>query len=408
MPSEATYRSDGNHRLSIMFVSNLYPPRITGGAEMSTHALARGFAERGDKVSVFTLKEGGEPEETIEEGIRIFRYPAAIPYWPFDQKPQSTARKIAYHLWDNYNLIAGRQMRAVMREVRPDIVSTQGLTGISAAAWPAAHSIGAKAVHSIRDYNMMCRSSTLYRDDKVCVGQCGDCKLLTLGRKWVGRGVDGVIANSAYVRSRHIEAGYFPNAQWDVVPPTIDPRMMGAEVAHHGGPVRFGFAGRISREKGPEWLIDAFEAMKRRDWTCMIAGRGDPDYIARLQAKCDDRVTFAGWIAPADFYSSIDVLVAPSLWAEPAGRIIAEAYGHGLPVISARNGGMTESVEPGVTGWLVEPGSVEDLAVALDQAADPAIRASMDRSRMRALAAERTTDTAIGRYTMMFERVLAR
>jgi glycosyltransferase involved in cell wall biosynthesis len=408
MPPELTSRPNAGGPLSIMFVSNLYPPRVIGGAEMSTHALATGFAERGDRVSVFTLKEDGEPEESFEDGVRIFRYPAALLYWPFDGKPQPTVKKVGFHLWDNFNPAASRQLRDVMRTIRPDIVSTQALSGISAAAWPAAHSVGAKAVHSIRDYNMLCPRSTMYRNGRICGSQCGDCKLLTIGRKWVGRGLDGVIANSDFVRREHQKAGYFPNAEWDVVPPTIDPKLMGARVAHHDGPVRFGFAGRISAEKGPEWLIDALYAMKRQNWTCTIAGRGDPDYVARLQAKSDERVTFAGWVAPANFYSGIDVLVGPSLWAEPAGRIIAEAYAHGLPVISARNGGMTESVEPGVTGWLVDPGSIDGLAAALDEAADPLVRAGMDRDRMQALVSDRNTSAAIERYTRLFERVLAR
>jgi glycosyltransferase involved in cell wall biosynthesis len=73
-------------------------------------------------------------------------------------------------------------------------------------------------------------------------------------------------------------------------------------------------------------------------------------------------------------------LVAPALWWEPLGMVLYEAYDHSKPVLAARSGGMTELVLDGETGWLHEPGAVDQLAeqiMSLD--ADPARAAEMGR-----------------------------
>lgn len=354
-------------------------------------------------MSVFTLKPDGPAERSNEDGIEIFRVPAKLPYWPFDGRAHNAAMKLVYHLWDNDNPLATRQFDQVLREVKPDIVSTQAITGFSAGVWRSAKRAGARVIHSARDYIALCPRATMYRSGEVCGRQCRDCAVITAGRKRLSRHVDDVVANSAYMLHAHKQAGMFPNARWSVIPPTIDVAELGHRTIAADGVVRFGFAGRISREKGPEELIDALNALPISNWRAIFAGRGDPEYIDALKAKADHRIEFPGWMKAADFYRSIDVVVAPSMWPEPAGRTVAEAYVHGLPIIASSRGGMSESVEEGVTGWIVDPGRVEDLTAALLRAADPSVRAGLDQERMTQLLAERSTQAAIASYSKLFD-----
>ncbi len=53
------------------------------------------------------------------------------------------------------------------------------------------------------------------------------------------------------------------------------------------------------------------------------------------------------------------------------------ALGAGVPVLSTTVGGLPEVVRHGVDGWLVAPGSVEELTQALEE---------LDRPRLAALA----------------------
>ncbi|MDO8599244.1 MAG: glycosyltransferase, partial [bacterium] len=59
--------------------------------------------------------------------------------------------------------------------------------------------------------------------------------------------------------------------------------------------------------------------------------------------------------------AEVDVLVVPSLCAENQPSAILEAFAAGVPVVASRVGGIPELVRDGETGFLTDPGSVEDL-----------------------------------------------
>jgi glycosyltransferase involved in cell wall biosynthesis len=50
------------------------------------------------------------------------------------------------------------------------------------------------------------------------------------------------------------------------------------------------------------------------------------------------------------FFDKIDYLVVPSLWHEPMGRVVIEAYAYGVPVLVNKVGGLVELIEDGKTG----------------------------------------------------------
>ena len=82
-----------------------------------------------------------------------------------------------------------------------------------------------------------------------------------------------------------------------------------------------------------------------------------------------DRVRIIGQVEdiPAALMLS-DVVVHASTQAEAFGRVVIEAQAMGRPVIATNLGGPSETVEPGVTGWLTNPGDVASLADALEHA----------------------------------------
>ena len=48
--------------------------------------------------------------------------------------------------------------------------------------------------------------------------------------------------------------------------------------------------------------------------------------------------------------------MVPSTYSEPFGLIAAEAQALGIPVIASNIGGLSEIVDPGKTGLLIQPG----------------------------------------------------
>ena len=65
------------------------------------------------------------------------------------------------------------------------------------------------------------------------------------------------------------------------------------------------------------------------------------------------------------FYTSQDVLVAPSIWPESFGLVTREALQLGLWVIASDIGALAEPIEDGVNGQKVEPLNVDELNEAL-------------------------------------------
>jgi glycosyltransferase involved in cell wall biosynthesis len=72
----------------------------------------------------------------------------------------------------------------------------------------------------------------------------------------------------------------------------------------------------------------------------------------------------------------LDLLVAPSLYPEPFGRVSVEAQAAGVPVVCSTAGGLPETLLSGVTGFLVPPAD----SVAL---ADAVLRLVRDRDLRR-------------------------
>ena len=102
----------------------------------------------------------------------------------------------------------------------------------------------------------------------------------------------------------------------------------------------------------------------------VLAGDGEmrkPIEQAICQHGLQDRVRITGWIDSATVRAELlasRALVLPS-FAEGLPVVIMEAMAVGRPVVTTRIAGIPELVREGVDGWLVPPGSLEDLAAAM-------------------------------------------
>ncbi|HEX6860001.1 MAG TPA: glycosyltransferase family 4 protein [Caulobacteraceae bacterium] len=135
-------------------------------------------------------------------------------------------------------------------------------------------------------------------------------------------------------------------------------------------------AGRLTRWKGQRLLIDAAARLKaggESRFLILLAGddQGRSAYRAELEAAIaaadlGGNVRLVGHCEdmPAA-YLLADVAAAPSLDPEAFGRTAVEPQVMGRPVLAANHGAATETVLPGKTGWLVEPGDADAWAAAL-------------------------------------------
>ncbi|HSM03897.1 MAG TPA: glycosyltransferase family 1 protein [Longimicrobiales bacterium] len=151
------------------------------------------------------------------------------------------------------------------------------------------------------------------------------------------------------------------------------------------------YVGRIAPEKRLDLLVDAFpELQARTDARLALVLVGGGPAVPELQARAPEGVVFAGYRRGEDLaahYASGDVFLFPSD-TETFGQVVTEAMASGLPVVAPARGGVLDTVRPGDTGALFEPGSVDDLVkTTLPLIERPGLRAELGaRARLHAEA----------------------
>ncbi|MDE6273215.1 MAG: glycosyltransferase family 4 protein [Muribaculaceae bacterium] len=155
------------------------------------------------------------------------------------------------------------------------------------------------------------------------------------------------------------------------------------------------FVGRLDPEKGLDVLIKAMAKLSRGRYRLRIVGTGKDDYLKELQRSVaeegiEDIVEWEGF--RDDVFKEIgeaDICVAPSVGRESFGLTILEYMSQCRPVVTTSNGAQREILTDGCDGMLVEPGSVDALAHAIQTLADDArlrnrmAQAAYDKFRLR-------------------------
>jgi glycosyltransferase involved in cell wall biosynthesis len=128
------------------------------------------------------------------------------------------------------------------------------------------------------------------------------------------------------------------------------------------------FFGRFERYKGIDVLLNAQHmlAAQKGGFSIVLAGSGD--FRAVWPHALPAGVTLHNRRIESDEGSQLfrrcGVLVLPYTGATQSA-LPATAYAFGKPVIVTTSGALPESVQPGVTGWIVRAGDAEALANCL-------------------------------------------
>ncbi|MGM0768004.1 MAG: glycosyltransferase family 4 protein [Pseudomonadota bacterium] len=161
-------------------------------------------------------------------------------------------------------------------------------------------------------------------------------------------------------------------------------------------PVRFIFVGRLMREKGIRYFLDAARSLKSRypDVEFVVLGAPDEKHgISKQEMKqlaADNIITYPGavdnvvpWLAQSS------VFVLPSYYREGVPRSTQEALAMGRPVITTDMPGCRETVKHEINGYLVQPHNQHELEEAmLKLIRNPELIAPMGEASYR-LAQER-------------------
>ena len=357
--------------MKVAFICTLYTPNEIGGAERAMRIMAETLVARGHQAVVISLNPDGVYSQAQINGVIVHYVPLANVYWPHASVEQRPAWKRAiWHLIDAYNPVMGARVRRILAAERPDVVETNNLQGFSVSAWRAARQLGIPVVQVTHDYYLGCPNSTMTRGGHNCVNQCAGCRVYGLPRRRLSSIPSVVSSVSRRTLERLESCGLFTRVATKTVVPT-------AFEAHHarqprpdkppGTALTIGFMGRLEQIKGIEVLLSAMRDVPQGDVTLLVAGNGDPAYADPLKRTfARPNIRFLGFVTPESFFRRIDLLIVPSIWEEPLGRVIFEGFSYGVPAIVSRRGGMPEIVEHGVTGYVIEPESPRAVADQLN------------------------------------------
>jgi len=203
------------------------------------------------------------------------------------------------------------------------------------------------------------------------------------------------LGSSDNARDIVVEATWIPQNQ--VIDAEALEMLLEYRANDSAGPLRIGFFGRITAEKGIYILTGALRATSRLvNVSIDIFGDG-PDLVALRETiasdACLDRARLCGMVdyGPELFerLRDYDYLIVPSLGDEQP-RIVYDAYSQGIPVLSSDTTGLRQCVREGETGLFFGKGDTAGLTALFSRIDSESGRNARPAMARRCAAVART------------------
>lgn len=402
-----------------LIVNSTFYPHVVGGAEVATWLLARALSAAG--VEVHALATTGYLDEGPRRSLAARRLDglggeileaASSGHQHLLPREGESRPGLIQRGRHHFSQVHDRRWRQLTLEaldrVRPDVVHTNTIVGLTSAVWEAAAARGIPVVHTLHDCHLLCPRTTLLRSDGTqCAGGPLPCQILRgLKRRHLG-GVTLAAAPSRYILDRHASFGFFRDIRREVVPNACDGDVL-PYVPPPDDRVRGLFLGRLDAYKGIPVLLDALDrvlADAPPSFGFDFAGYGA--MTAEVTAFCarhGDRVRYHGVVqgeAKHDLLRGCAFVVVPSTCDDNFPLTMLDAFQHGRPVIGSRRGGIPEVVRDGETGLIVEP-EATPLAAALRRYLDDPARRRRHGEAAWSAAAGYTLARQVDRYRELY------
>ena len=412
-------------KLRVILTTHQFLPDYSSGTEILTLETAKELKRLGHKVSVIT---GFPSREAVKDNERLDRYTHdGIDVLRFQHhfspnSLQSNPIEMEYN-----NRLFGYYLKNYLKIEKPDIVHFFHLMKLSASAVDTCHDLGIPTVYTPTDFWFICPTCQLrLPDNRTCYGpeaSAANCvrHIVTISQPdrvdhLVKRLPDWILAVLIYLfkHGLKIDKYYSPiihafahrhdflveriNKIDKVMTPT---RIMHSLLTRNGldenrtisipfglnlqylihakrpeqaGILRLGYIGTLSEHKGVHILIDAMQKLSGEPVELKIYGKLDdfPEYVEKLQnrSRDDHRIQFCGTFPNHEIgkiFSSLDVLVVPSLWFENSPLVVYSAQAARCPVIASNMDGMSDIIEHGKNGLLFDAGNSTQLAESINQ-----------------------------------------
>jgi glycosyltransferase involved in cell wall biosynthesis len=362
-------------------------------------------------------RQAGGEDAVVDADQRVLQEAGHEVVQYLGENPTGTLSAIGAFAGATWNPLAARRLGAVVDDLRPDVAHVHNTWfAFSPSVVAALRDRGVPVVMTVHNYRLACVNALLYRDGRPCEDCLGRGSLAAVrhrcyrGSGWASavaastvavhrrldtwsRSVDRFIVLSAFAASRLSRAGVPVDKMVDGSNFVADP---GPRDSPPSGSADVLFVGRLSREKGLDILLRAWESRSAESRLRLVVV-GDGPERAALEASAPDGVTFLGKRSRAEvdaMMRSARAVVIPSVWYEGQPVTALEGLAAGLPLVLSRIGGLPEIIGESGAGWTAGPGSVEALVDALRELQDDA-------------AVDRRGAAARGRYLQKFTPAVA-
>jgi glycosyltransferase involved in cell wall biosynthesis len=376
--------------LSVLVVTNLFPPQELGGYGRMMWEFAHSLIARGHRVCVLTsdASEFGKtptPEE-VELECHVVRTLQMHGTWVGGRAAPLTDRaEIVRRMRDN-----AARLGATMEKTSPDLVLAGNLDFLGISILQPAFRAHVPVLHALANASPGYAVAEQPREANYWVAPCSE---------WNGE----VFAQAGFTPSR-CETLY-PGARVDRFFQFFLPDVR---------QLRICYASLVLPYKGADTLVDALGRLHQAgvEFTAEIAGDApDATFLTDLQERVrrqgmENKVRFTGFLdrrGLSALFARSNVLVFPSLFREPFGISQVEALAAGLVVVSSGTGGAREIIRAGVDGLLFNAGDAGDLAGKLTLLAQD----SALMTRLQKQGQTRATHFSVERAVMRIEGLTA-
>ncbi len=371
---------------------------IVGGAQENTMYTAALLDKNRYRVEILSGPHTGSEGSLIEE-VRDLGIPLSI--------IPELVREISP--WKDFRTLT--KMTRSMRKDRYAIVHTHsskaGILGRFAARLAGVPII----IHTVHGWSFHDRMSPLTRRTYIQLERQAASfsdAIITVSNRDIEKGLAARIGSR---QQYHLIRSAIPLDEFD--PSKFKRNAVRQELGIPDDVCVIGNIGRFSPQKNPlDWIRIAGEISHTADNVhFLLVGDGPLRSEVETMLKSEglwERTTLTGLRRDVPrMLSVMDIFLLTSLW-EGLPRTIPQAMALGIPVIANRVGGIPEVIQEGVTGYLRQPGDIDNTAEVCTYLINhPIKRAEMGRKGRAFIENEFSLDVMIDQISALYEGLLS-
>ena len=202
--------------MKILFLSNLYPPFVRGGAEYLGSEVVKEMSKQGYEVAVFTsvpwpALNSFRLDKRQEGAITVYRF------WPINLYHYLNANKhnwlvrLAWQFINLFNIYSAHRLRQVMREFKPELVVSFNLMGLGFNLPKSIKSFGLDHIHVLHDVQLLHPAGLIIWGQEKFLNS-SVAKIYQIINKFLWNDVSEVLSPSQWLLDLHKQKGFFKNA----------------------------------------------------------------------------------------------------------------------------------------------------------------------------------------------------